>query len=257
MFRSKPGIVISILGVLLLLAPTVSAQTLAPVSGAVTVLGEGSASAPAEQASVVITIGPDTNVYIDYSDPDAVVPEASATPSAVNVTAVIDAIVAYGIPVEDVILVDTPFMGEWGSGMTPQPATILVTVTEPTVEGLSDLLEAVRTSAQAEGLFVNNFGVMYSVADCRALRQEARANAVAIARDEAEDQAAALDITVGDVVASRDTLPMNMGYFQTNSCNTTPVAIPYSITFMAGQFDPGMPAEVMVFVAVEVSFDIP
>lgn len=256
MSRRKSGILISVLSLMLMLAPTASAQITSLVPGTITVQGEGSASAPAETASVVITIGADGNIYYE-EDLTTIEPEGFTPPDSIDVAAITDAIIAHGIPANDVEVAESPFMGEWGSGMGPQPVTIIVTVTQPTVEGLSELLDVVRTAAHAEGLFVNQFGVMYSVSDCRTLRQQARDEAVANARAEAEDQAAALNTTIGDVVASRDTLPMSMGYFQASGCTTAPAAIPYSAIYMAGQFDPNMPAEVTVFVAVEVSFEIP
>lgn len=257
MFRRIPGILVSVMALVLILAPASSAQTGSIVPGTITVMAEGTASAPAEQASVVITIGSDGNVWIDPMDPAAIMPDGTATPDEINVTPIIDEIVAFGIPVNDIEVVNSPFMGEWGAGMIAEPVSLLIMVDQPTVEGLSDLLEVTRTAAHAEGLFVNNFGVMYSVENCRALRSQARTNAVENARQEAEDQAAALDVTIGNVSASRDSVPMSMGYYQTNSCNIMPMAIPFGITHMAGQFDPGMPAEVIVSVAVEVSFDIP
>lgn len=257
MFRHTSGIFITVLGFLMMLAPATSAQ-IAPMAavtpGTITVLGEGSASVPADTANVVISVGGDSNIYVD---PMTIEPDNAATPQAVDATAVVDAIVAFGIPAENVEIVEAPFSGEWGSGMPANPVNILVTVPAPTVDGLSDLLEAVRSAAHDEGLFVHQFGVMYSVEDCRVLRQQARADAFEHARGEAEDQAAAMNMTLGEAVASRDTMSMNTGYYQANSCNVSPTATPYPMIYQAGGFDPGLPAEVTVFVAVEVSFDLP
>lgn len=257
MTRNRTGMLASILMALLLLAPTASAQTPPLTPGTITVLGEGTASAPAEEASVVITIGADSNIY--YEDPMTMQdsPSQPTATTAVNVDNVVDAIVNFGISVNDVTLIEAPFMGEWGSGMGEEPATILVTVMQPTVEQLSELLEVVRSAAHDDGLFVNQYGVLYSVADCRSLRQEARAEAFDNARAEAEDQAAVMNTTLGDAVASRDTYPINVSYFQTNSCNTSTTAAPQSMMYTVAQFDPSMPAEVTVWVAIDVSFDIP
>lgn len=253
----KSGILISVLSTLLLLVPAASAQVSPIMPGTITVFGEGSASVPAEGATVAIIIGSDSNIY--FEDPMTMQdgPIDAMPTASVNVDAVLDAIVEFGIPVNDVTLIESAFMGEWGSGMGEQPASIMVTITDPTVEQLSDLLDVVRSAAHAEGLYVNQFGVMYSVADCQPLRQQARANAFQHAQAEAEAQADAMNVTLGDAIASRDTYPMNAGYFQTNSCNTTPIAVPYTTMYMAGQFDPNLPAEVTVFSAIEVSFEIP
>lgn len=253
----KTGVLVSILALLTLLVPSASAQITPITPGTITVFGEGSVSVPAEEAMIVITIGADANIY--YEDPATMQddPIEPATSTPVDAGNVIDAIVAFGIPETDVTSVDAPFMGEWGSGMGPEPSTILVTMAQPTVEGLSELLDIVQTTAHADGLYVNQFGVLYSVSDCRPLRQAARTAAFENARMEAEDQAAAMNTPLGDVVASRDTLPMNSGYYHASSCNSSTTAIPYSIMYMASQFDPGLPAEVTVWVAVEVSFEIP
>lgn len=251
MIRHKSAKLIAIVSMLLMFAPMASAQTSTIVPGAITVMGEGSASAPAETADLAITIGEDSNVYVE---PMTIEPGNSTVPDAVNVTSIVDAIIAYGVPINDVTVLEPMFGGEWGSGMTAQPVTILVTVMDPSVEGLSELLDVVRTAAHADGLYVNQFGVVYGVADCRSLRQQARVDAVANARSEAEDQAAALDTSLGDVIASRDTYPMNMGYSPFNTCTSTNNA---DVKYMAVQFDPGLPAEVTIVIAVEVSFEIP
>lgn len=233
---------------------TVHAQDSSITPGAITVFGEGSASVPAETAEVVITIGPDSGYY---EEPTLIEPAVTSVPGSVDVSAIVDAIVEHGIPVEDISVVDPVFMGEWGAGMMEQPTTILVTVMNPTVEGLQDLLDLARTSAHSHSLYVNHFGVVYGVDDCRALRQQARVNAVDHARSEAEDQAAALNVTLGDVSASRDTFSMNPVYTPFNHCTVMPAMQPLPLTYMAAQFDPGLPAEVVVNVAVEVSFDLP
>lgn len=252
----KPVLIVALLGLLLTLAPAISAaQT--PVSapvGTITVTGEGTASVPAEQALVVITLGVDGGKYYD---PMTGMPNADATATAIDSLAVVDAMVAYGIPADAIEVSQTPFTGEWGPMPMPQPLLILVTVQNPTVDGLTGLLDVVRQAASADGVFVNQFGVMYMVADCRPLRQEARQSAVADARTEAEDQAAAMDTTVGDVVASRDVVPIMMGAYQPNSCNST-IGMKHSdAMYMGAGFDPRLPAEVSVTIAVEVSFDIP
>lgn len=254
----KPGLVFSLLLALLMVVPSASAQVSTVVPGTITVFGEGSASVPAEEATIVITIGPDGGMYI-YEDPATMQDGMmTAVPAeTVDTSAVVAAIVALGIPEDDVAPLQVPFTGEWGTAMGAQPASILVTVSQPSVENLVGLLEAVQEAARAEGLFVNQFGVVYSVADCRFVRQQARADAVANARIEAEDQAAALEITLGDAVASRDTYPMGTGYYQMNSCTTPTAGAPSNMIYMAGQFDPTMPAEVTVTISLEVTFEIP
>lgn len=252
----KPLVLVALLSLLLTLVPAITAaQTPVPsVGGTITVTGEGTASVPAEQALVVITLGTDGSTMYD---PVTGMPNPEATPTVINHTAVIDAMVAHGIPADAIQVSQTPFTGDWGPQPMPQPVLLLVTIPNPTVEGLTDLLTVVREAASAEGIFVNQFGVMYSVADCRSVRQQARVNAVADARMEAEDQAAALNTTLGDAVGSKDTVPMMVGAYQPNSCNTGFTMKPYDAMYMTAGFDPRLPAEVTVAVAVEVTFQVP
>ena len=252
----QPVLVIALFSLLLTLMPAISsAQT--PVSattGTITVTGEGTASVPAEQAVVVITLGSDGSIMYD---PATGMPNPDATPTAINHTAVIDAMVAHGIPADAIEVSQTPFMGDWGPAPMPQPVMLVVTIPDPTIEGLTDLLAVVREAASSEGIFVNQFGVMYSVADCRPVRQQARMNAMEDARKDAEDQAAAMNASVGDAVSSKDTMPVTMGVYQPNSCNTGFTAKAVDTMYMAGGFDPRLPAEVTVTLAVEVTFQIP
>lgn len=254
MIKRTTGILVSLASVLLLLIPTVAAQTSTMIPGAITVLGEGSASAPAETATIVITIGSDS---MDFYEEYPAVEATAAASDSVDVQPIVDALIAYGIPVNDIQIVQTPFTGEWGKGMTPPPTTIVVKVSQPEIEVLSELLAVTRTAASENELYVNQFGVIYEVADCRAILKEARADAFANARVAAEDQAAAMGTTIGDPIASRDAYPINSGGVQTNNCTPIGSITPYSITYMAGAFDPGLPAEVTVWVSVEVSFQIP
>ncbi len=248
------GFLFAFLAIVMMVAPAAAQQSGGTIAGAITVSGEASASAPAEEALVVISLGTDGSMFYD---PMTGMPNPDATAAAVDSQPVVDAMVAYGIPADAIEISQTPFTGEWGPAPMPQPVLILATIQNPTVDGLAGLLSVVREAASAEGVFVNQFGVMYSVADCRPLRQEARANAVADARVEAEDQAAALNTTVGAVVASKDVMPMMMGAYQPNSCNTTVTVKPYDAMYMTAGFDPRLPAEVTVTVAVEVSYALP
>src|SRR5688572_13180728 len=60
MKRRISGFLIACVGLLMVLAPAVSAQQIgSAVPGSITVVGEGTARMPAEQAQVVITIGTD------------------------------------------------------------------------------------------------------------------------------------------------------------------------------------------------------
>lgn len=245
-----------VLAIVLALLPTLSlAQTpVTTIPGTITVSGMGTASVPAEEASVIITLGTDGS---GFYDPKTGMPVPDATAVALDSTGVVDAIVAFGVPADAITVSNPPFMGEWGPGTTPPTVMIAITIPNPTVEGLADLLDVVRQAASADGVYVNQFGVLYSVADCRVVRQQARADAVANARMEAEDQAAALNTTVGDVVASKDTVPMIMGSYQPNSCTGYPEITPYDAMYMSPGFDPRLPAEVKVTLSVEVTFSMP
>jgi uncharacterized protein YggE len=104
-------------------------------------------------------------------------------------------------------------------------------------------------------------GVIYGVADCATLEREARVAAIADGREQAASHAEILEVSLGDVIASRDDLYSAIygtsgGYAPINSCTSQAVGPSISSLYSATPFDPGLPAEVTVVVNVELTFEI-
>jgi uncharacterized protein YggE len=100
------------------------------------------------------------------------------------------------------------------------------------------------------------------VADCATLEREARIAAIANGREQAASHAELLEVSLGDVIASRDDpysaliYGTSGGYAPVNSCTSQASGPSISSLYSATPFDPGVPAEVTVVVNVELTFEI-
>ena len=246
---------VALVATMLLLATPASAQTPTPSAGTITVTASGTASAPADSALVVITLGTDTSV-MPVEPYDAAATSPTPSTETIDPQPVIDALVAQGVPQEDIAEVVPPFAGEWGGIYGPLPVSITFSLDQPDVEFLRELLQTTLDTAHANGWLVNTFGVLYEVADCAPLYRQARANAVTNAEAAAADQAAALESSLGEPIGSRDNT-MFGGGFPTANCGADPTTLGMAKIYAASAFDPAAPAEVSVTIWLDVTFDLP
>lgn len=247
--------VVSLIGCMLLLATPTLAQSTDTNSGTITVTASGTASVPAESALIVITLGTDTSIMpIADASVSAVTPVV--TMETIDPAPVVDALISQGVPADAIEVVTQPFSGEWGGMVGPLPVSLIVTLDQPDVDFISELLKVTQDAAHAEGWLVNTFGVLYQMNDCRSLNQQARVDAMANAQISAEDQAAAMNTTLGSAVGSRDNTNFGMGY-PTTSCGATPETTGIARIYMANSFDPSAPAEVSVTVWIDVTYSLP
>jgi uncharacterized protein YggE len=247
-------------------ASTAAQQPVTTSLPGITVAGDGSASAPAERAIVMISVGSDPYMYGggQAADQPASSPSGPSVPivTAEDIAApIVDALVAGGIPATDIEIISNPYAGGYGPYGGPQTVSILFEVANPTVDGIVALLDPAIQAAFGARLYVNYTSVVYSVADCAPLQRESRTAAIADARERASVQAGLLGVTLGDVSASRDN-PFGAygtpyyGVMPVNTC-TAGAADPRAISmYGAPAFDPSMPAEVMVHTSVELTFEI-
>lgn len=251
-------LVVLMLGSMVTFTPLVAAQTAPPSLPGITVLGSGRASAPAETATVVLMLGP---AY--YYEPKPVEPGApSMTPEMTTeeaIAPVIDALIAAGVPEEDIRLLSNPYSGEYSPEGTMRSATIAFDLDAPTADGISTILDAAIPVAVEQGYFVNMVGTRYGVADCAPLERQARQSAIDDARAKAELQAELIGVGLGDVVASQDELygsPMYGGEMPTASC--ADLDAPISITTMWNvlPFDPAIEPQVTIQAHVRLTFGI-
>lgn len=257
----SPAIAV-VLSLLFITTPVATAQPAVTTLPGITVLGMGQVSVPAETATIVLMLG--SGAY--YKDPAMMEEQPAATPASspeVMTEPVIAALVAAGVPETDIELISNPFTGDYGPYGGPALVTLVFTLQDPDAEQISTILMAGIDAATAGGMYVNMTSALYGVADCATLEREARAAAIADARDKATVQAELLDVSLGDVVASRDDVygavtygGVYGGIMQNNTCTLRGGFDSMSILYSAPTFDPGVEPSVTVSAYVELTFEI-
>jgi uncharacterized protein YggE len=252
-----------ILGLFVLSTPGATAQPANSPPAGITVTGMGRASGPAETATIVLMLGAGGFVY---EDPAMTGKPTVATPTAPPdelAEPVIAALEGAGVPRASIELITNPFTGDYGPTGGPTLITLVFTVDNPSAQGISDILLTGIDAATEKGMYVNMTGALYGVADCQRLEREARASAIADARDTASLQAELLDLNLGDVIASRDDTwgavtygGIYGGVSQTNRCTLTGNPDPTSIIYNAPAFDPGVEPAVTLHATIELTFAI-
>ncbi len=225
----------------------------------VTVVGYGQASAPAESATLRFVIGEAT-----YGPPTA--PDPDATPGAQEreaIAPVIASLTNAGVPDEGIEVIIGPYVRDsYGFG-GPAIALLRVELNEPDSQGITELVDAASIGAAQERLLISQVGVIYSVEDCAALEREAREQAIADARQRADVQAGLLNVTIGDLLASRDlpsSLDTALTFYgpiqQASGCAPFDVSGAVVTPYNWPSFDPTADAEVIVYAQVELTFSM-
>jgi uncharacterized protein YggE len=228
----------------------------------ISVVGFGEAEAPAETAIMQFTLS--------LSDPFIGPPQrqrAGAVPGAEEreaVTPVVDVLVANGVTADDVeIVTSLALAGPYQPGGA---GVVLVRfpVSQPTHEGLNELVDTVLQAASDEGLFLLSVGARYEVADCAPVQRQAREAALADARAQADVQAELLGVELGEVVGSSDMPIVAASLYavplSTDSCD--PAAPEASAILGPGlaatlpAYDPTTEPAVEVYQRVSVTFAI-
>lgn len=249
MFGQREKNIIVVLGLLLAVllvacqpnASAPGAAQTATESGGITVIGRGEAFGAPDRAEV--NIGVETFA-------EAV--EEATSQNQASVESIMDALEAEGIAREDVqtsnySLWAEQIHGDRGpEGIAGYRVNNMVNVTIRDIERVGDVIAAV-TAAGAN----NIHGVSFSVADPAALEAEARAEAIANARERAESLAELSDVELGDIVVVSEVIGQSG-------------PIPYAVRGMGGadmvqeSAAPGIsPGELSVGVEVQVTFAIP
>jgi len=223
--------------------------------GEITVIGYGEASAPAEAATMQMVISEE-----DFGPSRP--PRRGAEPGEEEralVAPIVDALVAAGVAEDAVETIVNPATSEY-FGPSRGLARIDVDVAEPTAEGVRELVDTAIAAAADQGVLVGQVGVGYEVADCRALEREARAAALADARERAEIQAELLGVDLRFATASVDQAPESPLdlYFGASAaagsgCAPPTPQVPGSPTTVP-PYDSTAEAVVDVYAAVAVTF---
>jgi len=148
--------------------------------------------------------------------------------------------------------------GFFGPG-GPGTALVEFVVEQPETDAVNSLVTDAIDAGTEAGLFLQHAGVEYDVADCSALIQEARAAAVADARERAEGLAEAAGVTLGDLIQVSD-----YGFFgppvdpDDEGCPPSPQGVFYGAESLVdtSPFDPTAEAEAEAYASVNLTFAI-
>ena len=205
----------------------------------ITVQGFGSATANADSAIVEFYYsrnGPVTDTSSGRAEPGsaggaepALAPDQQEVQqiTEAELQPVIDAIVAAGVPREEIEFVGQPYFDKFYSS-----ATLRATVSN--VDSVDGVVQAANNaSASLAGIFNNGTNVSYTVNDCAALEEAAMRAAVEDAGERAATFARALGTGVGAVTGAS-----NYSYFGGTPCDPGFSPGPYplgGVTYAEGQ----------------------
>jgi hypothetical protein len=214
------ALLVAVMGVLALLPQSAVAQSTTGLEPGIVAVGFGQATAPAESAELQFLIGSNAMfgggmVYVEEEPitgeatpgAEAVPPGMMGGPASVTeeqLAPIVSALVAAGA-VEANVTVTVPVISDSFGPGGPNMGEILVQVDRPQGEQLQALVLSAFDSASGAGLVVLTAGAMYEPADCAALVQEAREEAIADARARAEGIALGLEVSLGELVQASET----------------------------------------------------
>lgn len=252
--------IVAVLVASLVFGGSALSQTLTSPPDGITVIGMGQARATPDSTVIQITLSSGDM----YGQP--AMPQPMATPGAAEraaVQPVVDALVDAGIAESDMNVVVTPFIGNPFSGMYgPVSALIEVTLDDPTGDAIVAVMNAATIGTGGARMAPPGFTVMHRLDDCSSLQMEARQaafeNAVRLANMEAE----VVGVTVGDVVAVRDSMSVPtfntdpfMGYSDDGGCTYSGASNLFG-PYGPMPYDMSGEPEVVVYAATEVTFSI-
>jgi hypothetical protein len=226
----------------------------------IVVVGYGTASAPADTATVQLLIARSEDF-----DSGPARPTPGATPGAAQVESVepiIESLTASGVSPGTIRTIASPALSNLFFGPSGEfLVRIDFTIANPGADQLTMIVNAAGQAALENQLTLTLVGVGYSVSDCAALVGQARQRATDDAEARAQQQAQALGITLGKLLLSSE-VP---GPFPdaASGCAPTPDVDPVS-SFSTGAvgitvpaFDPGAPPQATAYVRISLAFAIP
>lgn len=246
----------ALLGLLLIGSPLAAQGDSASLTG-ITVTGYGSASAPADQATIILALAES-----NYGPPTTLQP--GATPGASErraATPAVNALVQAGIAEANIDVIVGPSVDSFGGYGGPASALLRFTIDNPSPEQISEIIDAATVGAADERLLLGRVGVQYKVEDCSPLLREARENALEDAHERASLQAELMDVSLGSITGSRDVRTESDamilgGPILLSSCAPGAEASNRYAPFNLPTFDPTAPADVLVTMNMDVSFGI-
>jgi uncharacterized protein YggE len=252
-------VVVVILGMLVAGPSPVTAQGTSGVHSGISVIGHGEAHAPADTATLHITVGEG-----NYAGP--ALPQPGVLPGErerESVAPIVEAIVGTGVDEDQIEVLVGPSIAELWTYFGPATAIVRVTVDNPGREQLGELVDTAALAAADERLVVGRVSATYAVEDCAPLEREAREMAVSDALSKADVMAELIGVTRDDVVGTRDVPSESQAAFgpygfvaSPSACGLEDVSLSAAAAYAQPPFDPAAEPLVTAYAAVEVSFAI-
>ncbi|MBD2036899.1 SIMPL domain-containing protein [Leptolyngbya sp. FACHB-321] len=174
---------------LLLLQPGATPSPLVLTQRALTVVGQGQVTVPADRATLEFQLGSRSNLSAPEL-PGVSLPSASTvTPETLQ--PLITALRESGVKAEQIELQTSPL----------ESPRLLVTLLKPTREQVQKVVMTVNQAVtRSQQLFLQSIGAAYSVKSCQPLEQSAQRLALADARRQMTPLAQALRMQVGEIL---------------------------------------------------------
>lgn len=230
------------------------------------VVGYGVAKAPAERAVLQMLIIRD-QPFSSASQPTPGSTNASGTTTPTSgsergsITPIVNTLLVAGIKEEEIVVISSPSLIAACTSSNRCSATrVDVTISEPTIERMNSIVNAVGQEATQAGLTLHDVGAGYTVSDCSALTRQARELATTDARTRAAQQAEILGVLLGPLLVSSELAPetprdatgcpaLPSGYADSWwTSGSTGLSVP--------GFDPTVPPEASVTVQIALAYAI-
>jgi uncharacterized protein YggE len=170
-----------------------------------------------------------------------------------DVQPIVEALVGAGNAREAIEVVINPTVTFYGP-FTPGSAQVLATVEEAQVAAVGDAVAAAIEAGEQAGLLFDQVGVGYIVAECKPVARQALADAVAKAREQAEELAEVLGVQLGELlIAGRSPA---YGAYGGGGCADQPTIARVKAGFSLPPFNPAAEPEVEVYATVHLIYAI-
>ena len=188
--------------------------------------------------------------------------EAAQGPARVTEEALepmVQALTGAGVAEDKVTVIVSPALSSFFGPGGPGGGRVDAEIARPSLEQVNDLINAAADAADANGMILQQVGVLYDVADCAPLEREAKLETIANGRAQAEEMAALLGaelVALLQAVENPFVFPPFSG--REGGCAPNPDYGLYGpgAAITAPPFDPLQPAEAKAYSQVTMVFTI-
>jgi hypothetical protein len=234
-----------------MLVPQVAAGQQGLITGSLTVTGFGQASAPADNATVTLTVSSESMMM-------APIP-ASGISAEDEVEPIVDALAGAGIDEGTIDVITGPNVTAAASYFGPALAIVRFDIADPSAESIATAVEAASAAATEARLYVGGMSVRFTSDNCAALEREAREAAIADARARADVVGELAGMLPGEAIALRDVPPgpesvQSMYGPIESGCGLIETSTPGWEMYGPSLYDPTQEPIVTAYAQVEMTF---